>query len=150
MRRMIAASLMLATASSFSFAGERAPGEPHMPMDLDPINVTRNLPACDSVAVVSEVAMRFASKESEYWNSDLRLAQFERIRQIALNPWGDDFIPRRFCRATTLVTDGVKREVIYSVRAGLGGIGFGWNVEFCVRGIDRGWSFAPWCKTALP
>ncbi|MFC7396960.1 hypothetical protein ACFQU1_07105 [Chelatococcus sp. GCM10030263] len=144
MRRLIAVLLVLAAASSPGLAEQR------MPLDLDPIPLPSSLPACDSVAVLGKISSEFASKESEYWHSNLQLAFFERIRMIAWKPWGEDFVPRRFCKAVSLVTDGVKREVIYSVRAGLGGIGLTWDVEWCVRGIDRGWSYAPWCKMALP
>ena len=144
MRRLIAAFLFLAAASSPGLAGQP------MPLDLDPFPISKTLPACDSVEVVSEVAAEFARRERDYWHSNLRLALFERIRPVAWKPWGEDFIPRRFCRAVSWVTDGVKREVIYSIHGGLGGFGMTWDVEWCVRGLDRDWSFAPYCTMALP
>lgn len=108
------------------------------------------LPGCDDPAVSGEIASRFAYKESEYWHSDLTLDHFDRYRQIAMRPWGESFIPRRFCAARVLTSDGRYHAVSFAIAEGLGVIGIGWGVEWCVSGLDRNLAYAPACKMARP
>lgn len=109
-----------------------------------------NVPACDDQRVLRQIARRFAHREAHFWQSSLTIQDFERVREVAERPWGDSFIPRRFCTAVSLVSDGYKRTVHYSVREALGPIGIGSNVEWCVVGLDRHFAYAPGCHAALP
>ena len=109
-----------------------------------------SLPPCDHPAVTADIMGDFATRESRFWNSSLRIVQFDRIRQLAWRPWGLDYIPRRFCSGTVLTSDGVKRRVDYSVREDLGTIGITWGTEWCVTGLDRHYAFAPACRQARP
>jgi hypothetical protein len=106
------------------------------------------LPACD--AALDRIADGFAEKESRFWNSNLQIVGFERVRQIAYSPWARGTIPRRFCRATALVSDGRKHAVYYWIGEDTGFIGANWGVEWCVVGLDRDWAYNPGCKMARP
>jgi len=109
-----------------------------------------SIPPCDHPAVTADIMGDFETRESRFWNSSLRIVQFDRIRQLAWRPWGLDYIPRRFCSGTVLTSDGVKRRVDYSVREDLGTIGVTWGTEWCVAGLDRNYAFSPGCKQARP
>lgn len=106
------------------------------------------LPACE--AGLETIASRFAQKEGRFWNSDLQILGFDKVRQIAFSPWAEGTIPRRFCRATALVSDGRRRAVFYSIGEDTGIIGSGWGVEWCVVGLDRNWAYNPACAMARP
>ena len=106
------------------------------------------LPPCE--AGLDTIAWQFAQKESRFWNSDLQILGFERIRQIAFSPWAAGTIPRRFCGAMAAVSDGRKHMVYYSIGEDTGMIGASWGVEWCVVGIDRNWAYNPFCKMARP
>lgn len=107
------------------------------------------LPACDDPAVLGELSSWFNSREAKFWGP-LRVVTYDRIRPIAYRPWGDDFIPRRFCTGRIALNDGSLRRVDYSVREALGLWGLTWNVNWCVAGLDRHRSYAPDCKMARP
>jgi hypothetical protein len=107
-----------------------------------------NLPACE--AALGTIASRFATKEGRFWNSNLEILDFERVRQLALMPWRDGAIPRRFCAATATVSDGRKHAVYYSIIEDGGEIGASWGVEWCVVGLDRNWAYNPACRMARP
>ena len=109
-----------------------------------------NVPACNDPAVLRQISSRFAHREAHFWNSPLTIQNFDEVRDVAFRPWGDSFIPRRFCTARTYFSDGYRRTVNYSVREALGPIGIGSNVEWCVVGLDRNFAFAPACRVALP
>jgi hypothetical protein len=106
------------------------------------------LPACD--IALDRIAWRFSQKESRFWNSDLQILGFERVRQIAFSPWAPGTIPRRFCSAVAQVSDGRKHSVYYSIGEDTGMIGASWGVEWCVVGLDRNWAYNPACKMARP
>jgi hypothetical protein len=108
------------------------------------------LPACDEPWALGLIAERFAQKESRFWNSNLTLKSFERIKQIAYRPWHDDTIPRRFCSAVVLVSDGLRRPVYYWIGEDVGMAGGFEGVEWCVVGLDRNWAYNPNCKMARP
>jgi hypothetical protein len=106
------------------------------------------LPACE--AGLDTIASRFAQKESRFWNSDLAILGFERVRQTAFRPWAAGTIPRRFCSAVALVSDGRRHAVHYWIGEDTAEIGASWGVEWCVVGLDRNWAYNPHCKMARP
>ena len=106
------------------------------------------VPACDYGLGV--IASRFATKEGRFWNSALTIQGFENVRQVAFHPWANDTIPRRFCTATAIVSDGRKRRVNYQIGEDTGFVGATWGVEWCVVGLDRNLAYNPACKMARP
>jgi hypothetical protein len=106
------------------------------------------LPPCE--AALGTIASRFAQKEGQFWNSDLQILDFERIRETAFRPWARGTIPRRFCSAVALVSDGRKHRVNYWIGEDTGMIGMTWGVEWCMVGLDRNWAYNPRCKMARP
>jgi hypothetical protein len=109
-----------------------------------------NLPFCGDPSVIARVANRFAEKEAQFWRSDLSLVTFDRVRPVAFRPWTTETIPRRFCTADVVMSDGRKTQVDYSVREDLDFLGNGWGIEFCVRGVDRNLAYSPSCRMARP
>ena len=108
------------------------------------------LPPCDAPAALDKISARFASKESRFWNSDLTIAGYEKVRETAFRSWAPHTIPRRFCSALALVSDGRKHPIHYSISEDTGMIGMTWGVEWCVLGLDRNWAYNPGCKMARP
>lgn len=144
MRSTILLIFALSTLAPTALAREITPAEKRIfPYDTQ-------LPACHDVAVLEKIASYFAEKEAKYWQSSLRIAEYEQIRPMAWRPWGLDYIPRRFCTGKVITTDGVKRRIDYSVREDLAVIGVSWGVEWCVHGLDRNWAYEPNCKMARP
>ena len=106
------------------------------------------LPPCE--AGLGTIASRFGQKERQYWNSSLQILDFERVREIAYRPGAAGAIPRRYCTAVALVSDGKKHAVNYWIGEDTGMIGMTWGVEWCVVGLDRNWAYNPRCKMARP
>jgi hypothetical protein len=106
------------------------------------------LPACDDSGPLTTIQRRFATKEGRFWNSELQITNFDRIREIAYRPWADGTIPRRFCSGRALTSDGHWRTVRYSIIEDGGMIGWSWGVQWCVVGVDRNWAYNPDCVAA--
>ncbi len=123
------------------------------------------LPACDDPGVVGRIQSRFDGREPRYWNSNLQLTGVDRIRETHFRPNGQDLIPRRYCTARALLSDGKYHRLDYNLveDAGItgwhGSLFFGlvrfptsasYNVEWCVSGLDRHNTYAPDCRMARP
>ncbi|MFN3670545.1 MAG: hypothetical protein ACK4VM_01400 [Bosea sp. (in: a-proteobacteria)] len=151
MRRACLSIALLAAASLSGFAAQ-ASGRIVHPADRAEARIIPmygNLPACEDAAVVGQITGSFASRESTFWGP-LQIVGFDHVRPLAYRPWGDDYIPRRFCTGRVALNDGTIHRVDYSVRENLGLFGYGWNVNWCVSGLDRHRSYAPDCKMARP
>jgi hypothetical protein len=143
--RSLAAALAIGLAIS---APAQAAGWLEKNFYLSGQNYDGVLPPCE--AALGRIAARFGEKESRFWNSDLQILDFERVRETAYRPWAAGTIPRRFCSAIALVSDGRKHLVNYWIGEDTGMIGASWGVEWCVVGLDRDWAYNPRCKMARP
>ena len=101
-------------------------------------------------AALGTITNQFWERESSFWNSPLRITAYGNIREIAFRPWQSDNIPRRYCSAEVMMSDGKLRTVFFSLIEDGGFAGFGQGVEWCVTGLDRNWAYNPGCKAARP
>jgi hypothetical protein len=108
------------------------------------------VPLCDAHGPLDRIMTRFGTKEYRFWNSKLEIVGFDNIREIAWEPWQSGTIPRRYCIATALVSDGKRHEINYSIIEDAGIIGIGYGVEWCVTSLDRNWAYNPSCRWARP
>jgi hypothetical protein len=109
-----------------------------------------NLAACSSSEVISHFTSQFGAREAEYWQSGLSIVAVDRVSEIGFRTWGHDFIPRRYCSARVLLNNNRFAKVDYAIRDRLGLFMWGWDVDWCVIGLDRHKSYAPECRMARP
>jgi hypothetical protein len=109
-----------------------------------------NVPLCDEHGPLDKIVGRFSTKEGRFWNSDLAIVGFENIREIAWEPWSSGTMPRRYCTAAVLVSDGRRHKINYAIIEDGGWIGGSYGVEWCVVGLDRDWAYNPSCRAARP
>jgi hypothetical protein len=106
------------------------------------------LAACQSA--LGTITSQFQEKESTFWNSSLRITAYGPVQETAFRPWQSDNIPRRYCSADVMLSDGKPRTVHFSIIEDGGFASFGQGVEWCVTGLDRNWAYNPGCKAARP
>ena len=110
----------------------------------------RDMPACDFRPALDRIIGNFLTKETRFWNSELKIVGIENIRETAVLAWAAQSIPRRFCSGTALMNDGVRHPIYYSIGEDTGMIGMDFGVNFCVVGLDRNWAYGPACRAARP
>ena len=110
----------------------------------------RDMPACDFRPALDRIIGNFLTKETRFWNSELKIVGIENIRETAVLAWEAQSIPRRFCSGTALMNDGVRHPIYYSIGEDTGMIGMDFGVNFCVVGLDRNWAYGPACRAARP
>jgi hypothetical protein len=142
--------ILLGLAALFAFAATAQAAGIIVPAEQRYDPYTGVVPACDDPGVLGRISDRFAQKESEYWNSSLQVGSYDRVREIGFRANGLSYIPRRYCIARALDSNGKSRTVIYDIGEGLGMIGWGWGVEWCVVGLDRNLAYAPACSVLRP
>ena len=109
-----------------------------------------SVPECTDSGPLSKISSRFSEKEGNFWNSSVKIVSFDEVREIAWEPWASGTIPRRFCTAFAVVSDGSRHKIAYSIIEDGGIIGAWYGVEWCVRDFDRNWSHLGNCNAALP
>lgn len=144
---MIVATLAAAWASAASAGGLR---EHDPPAEYRYPPFTGVVPLCSDPWVLNEIASSFAGRESEFWNSDLAVAGFEKTSEFGFRTNGLSYIPRRYCRAEAMFNDGQRRQIVYNIGEALGFVGIGSGVTWCVQGLDRNHAFSPNCRAAGP
>ncbi len=143
-------ALAAATAMLLAAAPARAANWLEMNFWLSGPRYDAAPPACDNWFALGTIQRRFAEKEGRFWNSPLQIVSFEGIQETAFQPWKSDSIPRRFCSAKAIVSDGIKRPVHYWIGEDTGVAGAVFGVEWCMVGLDRNWAYNPSCKMARP
>jgi hypothetical protein len=108
------------------------------------------LPPCDFPDALVKISVHFNNKENTFWNTDLRIVAFEKVRETAFRPWVANAIPRRYCSGLVEISDGRKHVIHYSIAEDAGMVGATWGVEWCVVGLDRNWAYNPACQMARP
>jgi hypothetical protein len=101
-------------------------------------------------AALGTITSQFQEKERTFWNSSLQITAYGEIRETAFRPWQSDNIPRRYCSADVMLSDGKMRMLHYSIIEDGGFAGMGQGVEWCVTGLDRNWAYNPGCRSAQP
>jgi hypothetical protein len=110
----------------------------------------RVIPTCDYRPALDRIIDNFGTKESRFWNSELRIVGVEDIKETAEMSWAAQSIPRRFCHGTALINDGTRHRLVYSIAEDTGMIGADYGVNFCVVGLDRNGAYNPACRAAGP
>ncbi len=146
--RLLAVAVLIALGGFGTLAPAQAANWLEKGFYMTGPNYDGQLPPCE--AALGKISARFAEKEGRFWNSNLQILEFEQVREIAFRPWAEGTVPRRFCSAVAVVSDGLKHRVNYSIGEDTGMIGMTWGVEWCVAGLDRNWAYNPACKMARP
>ena len=173
LRSNIVAGTLAAAMLASSLGGAQAASFLEKNFWLSGPNYSGQVPACDTPAALGKIQKHFAQTESRFWNSSLTIDAFDRVREIAFRPWGEEYQPRRYCvadvyisgaapsmsaypaewsggKAGGVLAHGTRRQVFYSIIEDGGFLGFSWGVQWCVEGLDRSWTYAPDCRMAQP
>jgi len=142
------AALCAAAVFGLSSTGARAANPLELNFGLFGPRYEGQVAGCDRALPM--VATQFWEKESSYWNSALRITGFADVREVAFRPWQSSNIPRRYCSAKAMLSDGKVRTVHFSVIEDGGFAGAGDGVEWCVVGLDRNWANGEACRAARP
>ncbi len=109
-----------------------------------------NVYACEAPGILARIQGVFRTTQNGYWKEDLQMLSLDRIRELSLRGNGAEFIPRRYCIARGHFSDDSVHTVIYDIEEGMGIIGIGDGVEYCVIGMDRMFAYSPACSQLRP
>jgi hypothetical protein len=146
-------------------AGAALANSPRIPAEQRYYAYDAQVAACDDPGVIGRIQSRFNWREGAHWNSTLQLATVDRIRETHFRPNGRDLIPRRYCAARAITSDGKHRPLYYYIVEDAGITGWhgslllgliryptpgSYNVEWCIDGLDYLRTYAQNCRMARP
>lgn len=139
-RSLIAASLSLVAAAVLAptFSGTARAAEPAAF-------------ACTDNSVLNSITHRFRYRVSHVPGlPQVDIVRFENIRETSypsvMSVWGGSAVPRQYCHATAVLSDGHKRGVWYLIEGGMGFASVGRNIESCVGGFDPWHVYDAYCR----
>lgn len=109
-----------------------------------------NLPDCSDERVLQKISKRFNRAEDHTWHRGLYVDSISRPHGHGHHGFEESPIYRVYCHAYANLSNGRTRKVHYLIEDGQGFAGFGWNVEFCVTGLDRWRVYDGYCRTVRP
>ena len=106
----------------------------------------RTLPQCSEPKVLTKIIRRFEKADRKLWYAGIVITSINKIAERAYNVYTDSLINRRYCRGRALMSSGKYRQVHYVIEQGMGLAGFGWGVEYCLKGSDGWHAYDGWCR----
>jgi hypothetical protein len=100
-RALLLASALTATLAALPAGSAGAASWLEMNFYLSGPRYEGVLPPCNHAEPLRKIASRFNQKENMYWNTDLAIVGFGRIRETAFRTWAPNTIPRRFCSGSS-------------------------------------------------
>jgi capsid protein len=103
---------------------------------------------CAKSQYLSQITSRFRHQVNNVPElPNVSIVDFQNIHEHRYLPETEEWpIPRRYCGATAILSDGNHREVWYLIEGHMGFVGIGENVEFCVAGFDRWYVYNGACR----
>jgi hypothetical protein len=127
-----------------------ATGRPIVPAERRYDPYAGILPTCADPSVFARIQSLFHDRETEFWKSGLEIVNLTNVREIGFRSDGLDYIPRRYCTARVFLNNQDTRPVTYTIVEDAGFIGLGYDVEWCVGGLDRLDAYGGACRDARP
>jgi hypothetical protein len=144
------ATLLLAAVALLCCWAQMSTARPIVPAEQRYDSYAGVLPTCGDASVFARIQSLFHDRETEFWKSGLEIVNLERIREIGFRSEGLDYIPRRYCTARVVLSNQAVKPVTYTIVEDQGFIGFGYDVEWCVGGLDRNDAYGGYCRDVRP
>ena len=92
--------------------------------------------ACASADALARIQRIFAWAERTLWHRGFVMESIDNPRPSG-HPYAEPgLVKRDYCVADSVMTDGSAHPVYYAIEHGLGFVGIGSDVDFCVPGLD--------------
>ena len=91
---------------------------------------------CADPTVLTRIADRFAWAEENTWHRGFVMASIGNGRVGENGFFEPGIVHREYCRADSVMTNGARYPVFYTIEFGQGFASIGTSVDFCVLGLD--------------
>ena len=92
--------------------------------------------ACDDSGTLNRIVRRFGWAERTQWNRGFEIQSIDNPRPSGHRFAEPGLVVRDYCVADSVMTNGSFYPVYYTIEHGLGFVGIGRYVDFCVPGLD--------------
>ena len=92
--------------------------------------------ACDNSGALNRIVGRFGWAERTQWHRGFEIQSIDNPRPSGHHFAEPGLVVRDYCVADSVMTNGSFYPVYYTIEHGLGFVGIGRYVDFCVPGLD--------------
>ena len=117
---------------------------------LDPAPAQSAVLDCHSPKVLSKVVRRFNQADKTYWKRGYRLSFIDGTHSHGMGSNYESTFYREYCHGTAHFDDDSYRKIHFLIEEVAGFAGFGWNVEYCVHGLDPWYYHDGKCRVLDP
>jgi hypothetical protein len=126
-------------------------GAPALAADVSGPMVVSTQPADDVVCghpgVIDHIMDNFAWSERTLWHRGFVMQSIDNPRPSG-HPYAEPgLVVRDYCTADSTMSNGMQFPVYYAIEHGLGFVGIGSNIDFCVLGLDPWHVYDGYCRT---
>ena len=136
MRHLLFAALFAITAGASALAAD-------MPSSYGPIEAN----ICSRGDALDDIMGDFAWAERRQWHRGFVMQSLENPRPSGHHFNEPGLVKRDYCVADAMMDNGMQFPVYYAIEHGLGFVGLGSNVDFCVLGLDPWHIYDGHCRT---
>ena len=134
--RILFAFVLLVLASTRALAGPLELVLPHL----------KTFPECEEEKVLASIVEEFNWAERKTWQRGFTMDGIVQPYETSTFPEGRRQIPRRYCRALGVLSDGRECKVYYMVEGGQGFAGTSFNVAWCIVTADPWREYGSGCR----
>ena len=91
---------------------------------------------CSGANALARIQHIFAWADRNQWHRGLLITEIGNPRPSGHHYAEPGLVVRDYCMADAVMTDGAARPVYYVIEHGLGFVGLGSDIDFCVPGLD--------------
>ena len=126
-------------------------GAPALAADVSGPLVVSAQPAedlvCGHSGVINNIIDNFAWSERTLWHRGFVMETIDNPRPSG-HPYAEPGqVVRDYCVGDSVMSNGMTFEVYYAIEHGLGFVGIGSNIDFCVLGLDPWHVYDGYCRT---
>lgn len=130
------------------FLADEAPRKAHPLFEANPF---KSFPECAANGVLAKIERQFRHAENRTWKRGFLISDIRGIRTLqAKESLRPELHSRRYCQATAHFSDGRNRKLHYLIEEGAGFVGIGYNVAYCINGLDPWRVSDGFCRTVRP
>ena len=142
------ASVSLVFAQTNPFLADEQSRAVHPLYEANPF---KSFPECSEAGVLAKIEKQFRYGENRTWKRGFLISEINGVRTLRTRDRARPALhSRRYCNATVHFTDGRRSKVHCLIEEGAGFVGFGFNVAYCIDGLDPWRVSDGFCRTVRP
>lgn len=122
------------------------------PAEYRTLPFSAKIPGCQDIRVIERITGDFYAGAQDAGLTNLLIKGVYAIKKVGWRNWGQEFVPRRFCKAEVILSDHRRKTMHYTIYQTAATLFRNWDVSYCVENLFRYKTYeeVSACATAKP